>query len=150
MNNENITSHGISSRKRNYYLTILNNSKELMSSYCGEEQFEIVRMHFSKNNIFSNYVSFYGNIESENETRYISGKIYDFYRQVYIIDGCVIRENVSVDDNKIIDFNEGFSIRDTDDIIRVTRYGDIQSLLKINRDEFYNKKDSAIMLVRRS
>ena len=53
MDNQEITSHGISTRKRNYYMTILKNSKELLSSYVGEEQFNITRMHFKKNSIFA-------------------------------------------------------------------------------------------------
>lgn len=149
MDNQEITSHGISTRKRNYYMTILKNSKELLSSYVGEEQFNITRMHFKKNSIFSSYVDFYGNIESENESRYISGRIYDYYNQVYISNATVVRIGVPIEENGIFNFAEGFNIHGMEDIIRVTRYDDGHCFLKISKDDFYNRSDSIVKLVRK-
>ena len=149
MDNQEITSHGISTRKRNYYMTMLKNSKELLSSYVGEEQFNITRMHFKKNSIFSSYVDFYGNIESENESRYISGRIYDYYNQVYISNATVVRIGVPVEENGIFNFAEGFNIHGMEDIIRVTRYDDSHCFLKISKDDFYNRSDSVVKLVRK-
>ena len=58
-------------------MTILRNSKELTDSFIGEESFKIVDMHFRREKSLSRIVEFYGHIESENERRYIWGRIFD-------------------------------------------------------------------------
>lgn len=46
--NENITASGLSTKKIDYYMTILRNSKELTDSFVGGEPFKILNMHFKK------------------------------------------------------------------------------------------------------
>ena len=139
MKNENITSHGLSKVKRDLYMTVLRNSKELMDSLIGEEAFNINNMHFNKSNPFSREITFYGNIESENERRYISGTIYDLWSKIFIKNATVLRIGVSLEENGIYNFGEGFCRIDTGEVLRITRYDDTTYVKKvINKEEFLN------------
>lgn len=140
INNENITSNRVSKKKVNYYTMLLRNSKELTDSYFGEESFKIINIHFKKSNSFSKQIDFYGNIESENESRYITGSIFDLNGyEVFIKDATVIRLGVPIEENGIYTFGETFCRLDQDEILRITRYGeDIYIFNRINREDFYN------------
>lgn len=149
MDDENIISHGISKRKRDYYMTIIRNSKELTDSIIGEEHFKIMNANFRKDKLLGRKVSFSVNITSGNEERYITGTIYDLWNKVFIKDGVIIRKDVPIEDNGIITFDEGFSINDIDQVVRVTRYDENQYVfLTIERDEFFNPVVEEQVLVR--
>ena len=139
INNENITSKRVSAKKVNYYMTLLRNSKELTESYVGEESFKIVSMYFKKNSSLSNIVDFYGNIESDSELRYITGRIIDLNsHQVYIKDATIVRNGVSLEENAIYSFGETLCRLESDEILRITRYDDTTYVLKrISREDFY-------------
>ena len=149
MDDENIISHGISKRKRDYYMTIIRNSKELTDSIIGEEHFKIMNASFRKDKLLGRKVSFSVNITSRNEERYITGTIYDLWNKVFIKDGVIIRKDVPIEDNGIITFDEGFGIYDIDQVVRVTRYDENQYVfLTIERDEFFNPVVEEQVLVR--
>ena len=149
MNNENISSHGISKGKRDYYMTILRNSKELTDSIIGEEQFKITNMHFRKDKLFGRQVVFSGNISSGSEERYITGTIYDLWNKVFLKDCVVMRIGVPIEEDGIITFGEGFSLHDDYDIRRITRYNDTDYVYrKIEREEFFNPVIEQQVLVR--
>lgn len=149
MNNENISSHGISKLKRDYYMTILRNSKELTESIIGEEGFRITNMHFRREKLLGRQVVFSGNIASDSEERYITGTIYDLWNKVFLKDCVVMRKDVPIEDDGIITFGEGFSIHDDYDVRRVTRYNDTTYVYrKIDREEFFNPVIEQQVLVR--
>ena len=102
INIENITSSGISNKKKNYYAMILCNSKELTESHIGASSFRISNMHFKKVKPLSRIIDFYGNIENGYETRYITGRIIDLNsHEVFIKDGTVLRIGVPIEENGI-------------------------------------------------
>ena len=140
ISNENITSNGLSTKKVNYYMTILRNSKELTDSYIGEESFKIINMHFKKVKSLSRQVDFYGNIQSDNETRYICGRLYDLNdREIFIKDAIVMRKDIALEDDAIFTYGESLCRLKEDVILRITRYGDsVYVFNRINRDDFYN------------
>lgn len=140
INDENITSHGINSKKRDYYMTILRNSKELTDSYVGEDSFRITNMHFRRVRPLSREVDFYGNIESDNECRYISGRIYDLNNhEVWIKDATVMRIGVPIEENGIYTYGETLCNLEWDVILRVTRYDeDTYVFNRIYKEDFYN------------
>lgn len=140
ISNENITSNGLSTKKVNYYMTILRNSKELTDSYIGEESFKIINMHFKKVKSLSRQVDFYGNIQSDNETRYICGRLYDLNdREIFIKDAIVMRKDIALEDDTIFTYGESLCRLKEDVILRITRYGDsVYVFNRINRDDFYN------------
>ena len=140
INNENITSNGVSKKKVNYYTMLLRNSKELTDSYVGEKSFKIFNMHFKKVGTFSKLVDFYGNIESDDEFRYITGRIFDLSsHEVYIKDATVVRIGISLEENGIYTFGESLCRLGSDEILRITRYDDsVYVLNRINKEEFYN------------
>ena len=140
MNNENISSHGISKGKRDYYMTILRNSKELTESIIGEEGFRITNMHFSRKKAFSKSIDFYGNIESANESRYISGRIIDLNsHEVFIKDVTVMRIGVPIEENGIFTYGESLCRLESGEILRITRYNDdVYVYNRINREDFLN------------
>ena len=138
--NENISSHGISKGKRDYYMTILRNSKELTDSYIGEEPFKILNMHFKKKRGLSKQIEFYGNIQSDSETRYISGSIYDINsHEVFLKDVTVMRRDVPFNDEAIFEYGETLCRLEEDVILRITRYGESTYVFnRINKEDFYN------------
>ena len=140
INIENITSSGISNKKRNYYAMILCNSKELTESHIGASSFRISNMHFKKVKPLSRIIDFYGNIENGYETRYITGRIIDLNgHEVFIKDGTVLRIGVPIEENGIYNFGESMCRLETDKILRITRYNDDTLEYKeIDRDDFYN------------
>lgn len=138
--NINMTSHGISNKKRDYYMTILRNSKELTDSLVGEDSFKITNMHFKRVRPLAREIDFYGNIESSNESRYISGRIYDLNsHEVFIKDATIIRIGVPVEENAIYTYGETLCRLESDEILRITRYDeDLYVFNKISREDFYN------------
>jgi hypothetical protein len=139
INNDNITSHGVSSKKVEYYMTVLRNSKELTDSLIGDESFKITNMHFRRVKPLSREVDFYGNIESENESRYISGRLYDLWNKIYIKNATVMRIGVPLEETGIFTFGEGFCRLDTNEVLRITRYDDVTYVFsKIDINDFYN------------
>lgn len=136
----NMTSHGISNKKREYYMTILRNSKELTDSLVGEDSFRITNMHFKRVRPLSREIDFYGNIESSNESRYISGRIYDLNsHEVFIKDATIIRIGIPIEENAIYTYGETLCRLESDEILRITRYDeDIYVFNKISREDFYN------------
>ena len=139
-NTDNITCNGVNSKKRDYYMTILRNSKELTDSYVGEESFKITNMHFSRKKAFSKSIDFYGNIESANESRYISGRIIDLNsHEVFIKDVTVMRIGVPIEENGIFTYGESLCRLESGEILRITRYNDdVYVYNRINREDFLN------------
>lgn len=140
INNENITSSGVSKKKVDYFMMILRNSKELTDSIFDDESFKIVNMHFKRVKPLSREVDFYGNVESENESRYISGRIYDLNsHEVLLKDVSVMRRGFPIDENGIFTYGESLCRLETDEILRITRYGEDDYVFnRISREDFYN------------
>lgn len=140
INNENITSSGVSKKKVDYYMMILRNSKELTDSIFDDESFKIVNMHFKRVKPMSRQIDFYGNVESENESRYISGRIYDLNsHEVLLKDVSVVRRGLPIEENGIFTYGESLCRLENDEILRITRYGeDVYVFNRISREDFYN------------
>lgn len=145
--NENITSYGVSSKYKEYYMAIIRNSKEVTDSCTNDEKFKIVRMHLKRRKSLSKSVNFFGNIESENESRYISGRIYIMKNKAYIADGTVVRIGVPIEEDSIFSFSEEFIDYDSE-ILRTTNYGDVECIETISREDFFDKKEKGFKLVR--
>lgn len=139
INNENITSSGVSKKKVDYYMMILRNSKELTDSIFNEESFKITTMHFKRIKPMSRQIDFYGNVESENESRYISGRLIDLNNhEVFLKDVSVIRRGLPIEEG-IFTYGETLCRLETDEVLRITRYGeDVYVLNRINKEDFLN------------